>query len=92
MRKLTREQIECIRGNPENQDWIVLSYGYELPEEFIREFHIFVSWEDILEFQNLSEGFLIEFIDEVDICFLKYNRVVRQDIKDKIIAMKELMG
>jgi hypothetical protein len=107
--------IEEIRKDPESQDWKEISFGWDLTEDFIREFQDYVywtwisgnqelsesfirefkdkvNWLTIFSFQNLSEGFIIEFLDKLKKrSFLDMNEKIPQEVKDRIIAMKELL-
>jgi hypothetical protein len=58
--------IEAIRKNPEEVDWVWISQYQKLSEEFIREFSKKVYWGYISEYQKLSEEFIREFSDKVD--------------------------
>jgi hypothetical protein len=62
-----------------------------LKEELMREFLDYLSWNSLVRFQKLSEAFLVEFIDNYEINYLKYNKKIPVKLKERIIAMKELM-
>jgi hypothetical protein len=64
----------------------------DLSEDFIRDFKDATYWVYIFEYQNLSEAFMIEFLDYLDPWYLRKNKKIPQDLKDKIIAMKALMS
>jgi len=66
MIELTQEDIEDIRKEPNGQNWYNLSINYQLPENFIREFHNKVIWFYISIYQKLSEDFIREFQYIVD--------------------------
>jgi hypothetical protein len=75
--------------------WDLMSKYQKLSENFIREFEKKVYWRYIFGYQKLSEGFLIEFIDRLSnpsLAYLRNNNKVLKDVKDRIIAMKELMS
>ena len=91
MLSLIKEDIEKIKKYPEVQDWNYISTVYKLSEDFIREFKEKVDWSAVSRKQELSENFLIEFIEAIDIFMLKWNKKIPQEVKDRIIAMKELM-
>jgi hypothetical protein len=65
----------------------------DLSEDFIRRFKHRVDWYYIFRNQNLSEAFLIEFMNNIDDDFidLTQNEKIPQELKDKIIAMRELI-
>ena len=81
-----------IREFHEYVIWGYIFHFQELSESFIRQFHDRVWWSSTCRYQKLSEAFLIEFIGEIYTYSLKLNRHIPQEIKDKIIAMKELMN
>ncbi|MBW3021025.1 hypothetical protein KY334_07050 [Candidatus Woesearchaeota archaeon] len=62
MKKLTQEQIENIRKNPDKWawNWEAISQ-YDLPEDFIKEFKNRINWFMILIHHKFSESFFIEF-------------------------------
>ena len=63
--KLTQEEIEEIRKNPNGIDWHNIYYCKELSEDFIKEFKDKVVWGCISTNQRLSENFIREFQDKV---------------------------
>jgi hypothetical protein len=90
MGNLTKEQIEAVRKNP--TDYRHIGVYYELTEDFLREFQFYVNWDSVTLYQKFSEAFLIEFIDKINIYCLSCNNKIPQEVKEKIIAMKELMS
>ena len=50
-------------------DWLFISRYYGLTEEFIKEFKDYVIWDEILEYQDLSQSFL-ELIKK-KLCIIK---------------------
>lgn len=63
--KLSQEQIEGMRTDPDNIKWRGFCYHYVLSEEVIREFQDRVDWADISWRQTLSENFMREFQDKI---------------------------
>ena len=92
MIKPTERRIQEVIEDPWYKDWDAISKYWKLDEDFIRRFHDFVWWSSICRCQKLSEAFLIEFIGEIYTYSLKLNRHIPQEVKERIIAMKELMG
>jgi len=80
-----------IREFKDKLDWCFVSKYQKLSESFIREFQDRVDWDYISEYQKLSESFLIEFIDRFRYYCLRRNTRIPQDLKDRIIAMKEII-
>jgi beta-glucosidase/6-phospho-beta-glucosidase/beta-galactosidase len=91
MKKLTDQEIEEIRENPDWTSWTNICRYFELSEIFIEEFQDKVDWYFVFKNQKLSEEFLIRFINRVDFWPLKYNNNLSQELKDKIRVMKGLM-
>jgi hypothetical protein len=84
---------EFIREFDEKvESWAELSFSMNLSEGFIRDYKDRVSWYWISKKQDLSEAFMLEFIDNIDVGGLRLNTKIPQEVKDKIIAMKELMN
>jgi hypothetical protein len=91
MCKLSRNQIERIRSNPNDVSWYPLGFTYDLSENFIREFKDYLYWHLISYHQRLSEAFLIEFIEDISTEHLRHNRKISQEVKERIISMKALL-
>ena len=66
MEKLSKEEVEKIKKNPEKIDWSSISYCQKLSEEFIKEFQDKIDWHYISWYQKLSENFILEFYDKVN--------------------------
>jgi len=94
MQDLSEKHLKKIRKNPSQENWNYKLSRYNFTEDLLREFHKEISryWNTICLHQKLSESFLIEFIDKIAPYCLKYNNEISKEIKDKIIAMKELMN
>jgi len=74
-------------------DWNYFSsYGNALSESFIRKYKNYVHWSYVSQFQKLSESFMLEVLDYIDPIRLRYNALIEEGVKDKIIAMKVLMS
>jgi hypothetical protein len=84
---------EFIREFKDYINWWSASVAQNFSESLIREFQDKVDWDCIFSNQNLSEAFMIEFIHKMgSIKFLKDNKKIPKDVKDKLRAMKALMG
>jgi len=88
MKILTKEQIENIRKNPNQQDWDYISSDNKLSEGFMKEFQYKINWEWISCNQKLSENFIIEFQDKVDWFWISGEQKLSEDFirefKDKV--------
>jgi hypothetical protein len=94
--KISEEVIRRIVNNYvlEDSDWWCISIFQDLSQDFISEFYEYLNFYNLLEHQNLSEEFLVSNIDKIHIRSLFYlnrNKKIPQELKDKIIAMRELM-
>ena len=58
-RNLDQLNLEDIRKNPAKQDWWGISFRFNLPENFIREFQSYIYWDTISRVQTLSENLII---------------------------------
>jgi hypothetical protein len=87
--KLSEDFIEEFHRNVH---WRSIFAYQNLSEDFIRKFKYKAYFWNIVMHQNLSEEFLVEFIDEIDVRWLRDNKKISKDLKEKIIAMKELMN
>ena len=67
--------IEAIRKDPDNQDWVKISHDEILSEDFMREFQDKVFWNIISWKQKLSENFIKEFQDKID--FYKIEGIIQ---------------
>jgi hypothetical protein len=94
MRKLSETMLRAIEEDPFVFYWIDLCRSYEFSEEFIEKYQEYIGvigWEHIFRHQKLSEGFLIKFMDKPYFACVYVNKHISKDVKDRIIAMKELM-
>jgi hypothetical protein len=91
VKKITNYILNKVRKNPKSVDWYDISSNYQLPEDFIREFHNKVSWLCISFCQKLSEEFLVEFIDKIDLYWLERNKNVPKDVFERIKLLKNLL-
>ena len=87
-KKLSEEFIVEFQDKVE---WFWISHYQNLSESLIREFKDSVYWGFISEYQKLSEAFLIEFIDEIKVFGLKNNHKIPEEVKERVLAMRELM-
>ena len=81
-----------IRDFKDKVAWGCISAYQKLSEYFIREFKDSVYWGWISKHQILSEGFMMEFIEDIDIYWLNKNEKIDQEVKDRIIAYKEVVN
>lgn len=93
MKELSSAMLQAIEKDPESlsfQDWIMLSFRYKLPSEFIRNNSQFLIWDIISRRQNLDEQLIYDFIDYVCFDNLKKNKNIDQSliyrVKDKFIS------
>lgn len=66
MLTLTQEELQDIRENPDEVDWVYVSTYPTLSEDFIKEFQDKVKWKYVSTYQTLSENFIKEFQDKVN--------------------------
>ena len=91
---LNENQVEEIRKNPNNQNWISLSYRIcsynidKLPEDikkeymsFIREFQDKLDWH-LISSIKLSKEFIAEFINKINLPALQRNNHISDEVKE----------
>jgi len=86
-----RKFIEENKGSLGNF-WYYISRYQRLSEEFMDDFKDSIMWYYVSMYQEMSEEFLIRHMDRLDLRSLSYNINILKDVKDRVIAMKELMG
>jgi hypothetical protein len=92
MEKLTKAIIYQCTKNPKIINWAGLSRNYNLSENFMREFQDMVYWSYISKYQKtLSEDFLIEFLDRIEIRWLEGNDNVPKDVIGRVKLLKVVL-
>ena len=74
--------------------WYLIAYHrISFSEEFIREFKDYVSWECVSLGQTLSEEFICEHLNQININKLFKNKNIKltKEFKDKIKVLKMLI-
>ena len=75
-----------------NEDLIYNKYSEDQIRYFIKNNKVDrYFWYNISKYQTLSEQFLMEFIDKIDLYWLEMNEKISQEVKDRIIAYKKVM-
>jgi len=87
--KMTEKQIEEQYRYSRHEVWEYISKYQTLSEDFIRGNKLKVEWAQIEINQKLSDKFLIEMIDFIEIQRLPY-RVRNRPIYQKLAIMKKL--
>jgi hypothetical protein len=69
----------------------IVCMNQKLSEVFIRRYRYRLRWSYISKYQKLSEEFLVEFIDKIDLYWLEVNKNVPKDVFERIKLLKGIL-